>query len=358
MATRTPHMGSTARSRTLALAAASALAALAALSLALAPDVAYADSEVIASSSPGLLDQPKFMVKLIYDLIHGTATSMLQWASEFWGIIAQGRFIGGDLSSFPEAANMVQSIINRVVVPVAQGCLGLMLAFELLRINASFATGIGEQIGLGGFEQYLFFAVKYSALYVLVNHIYAIMYGIFAIFNWMERALQSLLSSSLAANAISPSMLESAFNSLTYDDMGMILALFAVSVAVLAVTAWTCLYSQVLAISRIFEIFVLIAFSAIPLTTFANKTLNNIGIEFAKTFCGACMQLAVIYAIVGLGGPIIASISSQLTTLFQSTTSGIDVLMAACVPITSALALYTMLKSSRTLANKVFGIMF
>lgn len=358
MATDTPQMGATGRGRALALAGASALAALAVLALAMAPGQAFADSEVISSSSPGLLDQPKFMVKLIYDLLHTTATSILQWASEFWGIIAQGKFIGGSLSSFPEAANMVQAIIDRVVVPVAQGCLGLMLAFELLRINASFATGAGEQIGLGGFEQYLFFAVKYSALYVLINHIYAIMYGIFAIFNWMERALQSLLSSSIATNAISPSMLESAFSSLTYDDMGMILALFAASIAVLAVTAWTCLYSQVLAISRIFEIFILIAFSAIPVTTFANKALNNIGIEFAKVFCGACMQLAIIYAIVGLGGPIISSVSSQLAGLFQSTTSGIDALMAACVPITSALALYTMLKSSRTLANKLFGIMF
>lgn len=335
-----------------------AMAAACVLMLTLcAPDLAMADNEIIEGSSPGL-DIGKWPVKLLYDLVHGAAGTMLQWASEFWGIIAQGKFVGGDLSSFPDAEAMVRRIIEQVVQPVAQGCLGVCLAIELLRIEHSFTKPSERNLGLGGFEQIIFFGIKYAVLYMVVSNIYTIMYAIFSIFNWMTVRMQSLMSVTMPSTTISPGMLDATFTTLTYDDGGMLLILLIMAGAVLIVTAWTALYAQVLAISRIFEIFIMIAFAAIPATTFANKTLSSIGMEFTKTFCGACLQLAIIYAIVGIGGPIITGVSATLGSLFTSTTTGIDVLMAACVPITSAIALYMMLKNSRTLANKVFGILF
>lgn len=321
------------------------------------PSYAFADEEIIYGSEPGMFDIPKQVTKLLYNLFSSFVASVTSIAGDFYNIICQGKFIGGDLSAFPEAENMIKQIINQVIVPIAQGCLGVMLAFELLRMEHDMTNASSAQnLGLGGFEQFIFFAVKYAALYVVINHVYAIMYGIFSIFNWVTVHVQSLLQVSYASNAISAGMFDQAFQQLTYDDAGMMVALAFAAIVLMIVVGWTAIYSQMLAISRIFEIFIYMTFAAIPATTFANKSLNNIGIEFIKQFCGACLQLAIIYVIVGIGGPIIANITGTLGGLFTSTQNGIDVIMATIVPIVSCLALYEMIKASRTLANKVFGI--
>lgn len=341
------------RGRPALFAAALFAAALAALLL---PDLAFADEEIASSDPNWLLDPGKAITKTLYDILRSPVEGMMGLAGEFYGILAKGQFVGGDLSAFPQVQTVVKDIINRVLVPISQGVLGFMLAFELLQIEHDIGTGsTARNLGLGGFERFIFFAVKYAALYVVINHIYAIMAGVFAIFNWVSDHLLALVGSGNIANAIDAGMLDAALNTLTYDQFGQIFIYMLVALVTLVVCALTCFYGQVLAISRIFEIFVLIAMSPLPITTFANRKLSDVGTGFVKTFCSACLQLAVIYAIVGIGGPLIASVSSTVGGLFTSTDTGVQMLLKCSVPIVSCLSLYTMLKASRGISNHMTG---
>lgn len=328
------------------------------------PESAFAadmSDKVISQEDPGKLDLGNWMIKGLYGICSGLATWLMSFASEFWNIIAKGQFIGGDLASstFKDVRDVVHSVINDVIVPISQGFLGFMLAFELLKIEHDItSSSSAKNLGLGSFEQFIFFAIKYAALYEVINHIYAIMYGIFSIFNWITVNVQDIVKDyNLSQDTITANMFDSSFQSLTYGDAGAMIVLVIAAAFCLGIIAWTCLYGQVLAISRIFEIFILIAFSAIPITTFANSRLNNIGTEFIKTFCGACLQLAIIYVIVGIGGPLISSVSRNIGDIINVNSDGtlITLVMTALVPTICCIAMYQMLKSSRMLSQKIFG---
>lgn len=320
-----------------------------------APAIAFA--EPVIGSNPGMFDFGKQITKIIVEGMMGTAQGALGWAAEFYTILSKGQIIGGDLSSFPEVERVVNTILDRVLVPFAQGFFGIFLAIDCLRILRDTGNNSLRFAGLGVMEQWIIFAIKYSILYVVITHVRLIMYGVFGIFHAISNAIQNTVLVNMPTSTISQNMMNASFEAITYDQgFGIALLLAIVSFIVLACVALTTVYTQVLAIVRIFEIFVGIAFSPIPLTMLAAKELSPGAISFIKWFCGACLQLAILYAIVALGGPLISSISSSLTAMFTSTSTGIESLMVAIVPIISSLALFMMVKQSRELSNRIMGV--
>lgn len=206
-------------------------------------------------------------------------------------------------------------------------------------------------------EQWIIFAIKYSILYVVITHVKLIMYSVFSIFHAISNAIQNNILVNMPTNTISSDMMNASFEAITYDQgIGLGLVLVLVALVVLICVALTTIYTQVLAIVRIFEIFIGIAFAPIPLTMLAVKELSQGAISFIRWFCGACLQLAILYAIVALGGPLISSISSSLTAMFTSTNTGVEAIMIAIVPIVSSLALFMMVKQSRDISNRIVGM--
>lgn len=331
---------------------------LAALTVLAFPAPAFADDEKIVGSTYNLItDAGKWVTNLIVEgVCMSLANTCVEWASEFWNIIAKGQLIGGDLDAFPDAKAVVGKILTNVMVPIGQWMLALCLAIDLLRVEKDMGNNATKFAGLGALEAMIVFAIKYSILFIVINHVKVIMYGIFDIFASISDAIQRNVTANIAANAISPDMLAQSFNDLTFDDgMGVAVLLVVVAFVILLVCAWTAIYTQVLCIVRIFEIFIGVAFAPAPLATFATHHLSQIGLGFVKWFCGACLQLAVLIAIITIGGPLIASITSSVSTLFTGGEGAIAAAMKAMVPIATSLSLYIMVKQSRQLADKIVG---
>lgn len=321
----------------------------------LVPALAFA--EPILGSSPGMFDFGKTITKWVVESCQSVAQSILGIASEFYSILAKGQIIGGDLSSFPEVERVVNTILDRVLIPFAQGFFGIFLAIDCLRIIRDTGNSSLRFAGLGVMEQWIVFAIKYSILYVVITHVRLIMYGIFGIFHAISNAIQNNVLINMPSSTISSDMMNASFEAITYDQgIGLGIVLVLVAVVVLIAVALTTIYTQVLAIVRIFEIFVGVAFSPIPLTMLATKELSQGAIGFIKWFCGACLQLAILYAIVALGGPLISSIGSSLTAMFTTTNTGIEAIMIAVVPVVSSLALFMMVKQSREISNRIMGV--
>lgn len=319
---------------------------------------AFAWAEPVIGSSPGMFDFGKQLTKWIVEsALEPFAQTILGVASEFYSILSKGQIIGGDLSSFPEVERVVNTILDRVLVPFAQGFFGIFLAIDCLRIVRDTGSSSLKFAGLGVMEQWIIFAIKYSILYVVITHVKLIMYSVFSIFHAISNAIQNNILVNMPTNTISSDMMNASFEAITYDQgIGLGLVLVLVALVVLICVALTTIYTQVLAIVRIFEIFIGIAFAPIPLTMLAVKELSQGAISFIRWFCGACLQLAILYAIVALGGPLISSISSSLTAMFTSTNTGVEAIMIAIVPIVSSLALFMMVKQSRDISNRIVGM--
>ena len=320
-----------------------------------APAIAFA--EPVIGSSPGMFDFGKQITKIIVEGMEGLAQSVLGLAAEFFSILSKGQIIGGDLSSFPEVERVVNTILDRVLVPFAQGFFGIFLAIDCLRIIRDTGNSSLRFAGLGVMEQWIIFAIKYSILYVVITHVRLIMYGVFGIFHAISNAIQNSVLVNMPSSTISENMMNASFEAITYDQgFGISILLVIVAFVVLVCVGLTTIYTQVLAIVRIFEIFIGIAFSPIPLTMLATKELSQGAVSFIKWFCGACLQLAILYAIVALGGPLISSIGSSLTAMFTTTNTGIEAIMIAIVPVVSSLALFMMVKQSREISNRIMGV--
>lgn len=322
----------------------------------LLPDQAFAVEGTIHDHDPGFLEIDDWATKIIYNACSSLATPLLTWASEFYRIIAEGNIIGGELSSFPEVERVVENILNNVLVPVALGFFGLFLGLDLLRIMKDSGNNALRFAGLGVMEEWLIFGIKYGILYVAINHVQLIMYSIFSVFHYISTLVQRNVLVDIDTSGISSTMMDASFQALTYENgPGLAILLLLVAFVVLIVVALTAIYTQVLAIVRIFEIFIGIAFSPIPITMLISRQLSSGGIQFFRWFCGACLQLAVLFAIVGLGGPLITSISGSVTAMFTTTDTAIQGMMTAVVPVISALSLFVMVKSSRTISDKIMG---
>lgn len=297
-----------------------------------------------------------WFARTMYDLLAGGTNVLSSAADQFISQISTGELFGdafGAGSAYRDAYLIVVRVAENVIVPVANGFLGLSFVFSLMSFGRE--AGMGGRHGTDLFASYIWLAAKYVLLSSCISHSVDLMLGIFGIVNEVGRGMQALGGlGALTMTGFSDSFM-AICRSLTYaQGAGAAVVILLFALVCLGAAALTAIYTQVVVVLRIFEVCILMAFSGFAFVMLGHQGTREAGIRYIKRFGSVCVQALVILLVVGLGS-VFMSVSIGLFANAGGTDL-VSMLMNVVGPLVSCIAIFLMVKMSRDVANAIVGL--
>lgn len=290
----------------------------------------------------------------LYTLAEDAVGAMVGVCNELFGFIGQtdSLTLEMDDAAFASVYSASVSISERVIQPVAVGFLGLALVLALLQFSREVATSRGDHFAMAG--SYIWIIVKFAAIMVLIGHTTLVTRGVYELFLAITRQLVSLLS----AIGISQGSFDSLMISLqeiSYADFGHVVVLVVVAAVMVVAVAVTVVKVIVLTVTRMFEIYVLAAFSGIPLTMLTTRETREGGLRYFKLFAGACLQAGVLVVMIAFSGVIMSSIALLLELPGGVDAGFVGVIVNLIAPIAGVFGVNAVIGMSREISNRILG---
>lgn len=223
--------------------------------------------------------------------------------------------IAGDLSKSPAAFNPtiwagIRSISETVVMPIAYVILGLFLMFELYNIAVR-----TDGMNTGSMSVEIVFRTMFKIVVckLFLENSYLILDAIFGVSSAIVSGVDGYFSvggGSLAGadlTAIEASIEAMDFWSLLFTalQVGIINLL-------VMIMGWIVI---VIVYGRMIELFVLTAVAPIPIATFPNGEMSQIGKNFLKTYAAVCLQGVFIILVMAIYGILLNSASGSMDNI-------------------------------------------
>ena len=227
------------------------------------------------------------MTQAICEALVNFAATMFDIYFGFVSYSTDNSYITGAFSTLfgtTDVWNMVRDVHQSVVVPLAESLLALFMLIQLVKISQRMdATGT-----LPAVKDIVMLAVFYVIFHWLISNSLDIVSAIFDEFNKMAVSL----GSPTTAGGFK-AMLDT--DNLT-DNMsiGSCFALAFFSILSVAVGVIAFVVTIVVAAARAVQLYVMAAFSPVPLALLGFDETRQMGIGFLKNFCAAALAGAII----------------------------------------------------------------
>lgn len=244
------------------------------------------------------------------------------------------------------------SVAQTVAMPLAYSILGIMVGLELLH-----ATQEMGRSKFAGIEVLGRFAVKVLVVKVIIDHAPAFMRGLYDLTVWLSRGIQSIQAPGGSSELMPKEQMQGIVEAIQADQAGMILLFFLIMLVAVVVVFGACVFVQMIALARYVEIFVFIAFAALPLVMFANSELKARGVNFLTGYLSICLQGTVLVFLIKVMTPLFSAVATILSGMLGDTAgaTGIEMFMTCVAPLALCLAMITVVQHSREIAGKITG---
>lgn len=236
-----------------------------------------------------------WLKEMIISGIMGNLTGMFDSVNQQVGQIASD--VGTTPASFsPAVFNMIQTISESVILPIAGMVLTFIACYELIQM-------LIEHNNLANFETWTFFkwVFKTFLAVMLISNTFNITMAVFDVAQYVVTNAGDIIQGD---TAISDSTLASMQTTLEGMDLGPLLGLylqtFVVQVTMLVLSA----IIFVIVYGRMVEIYLMVSLAPIPFATFGNHEQSHTGQNylrslFALGFQGFLIMICVaIYAVL------------------------------------------------------------
>ena len=184
----------------------------------------------------------------------------------------------------PGMFNTVVKIANVVIMPVALSMLALFAMLEILKIQeqAGGETTVMHKLLLP-------FFIKFTLAYAVVTQAVGLLSGIFNI-------VLSIIQNIVLEVGVGSDFLDLEQTREVISDLsiGSQLHMWAVALIIMLIVIIASFYINIKITMRMIEIYVFIAFSPLPLSTFGSGVTSQMGQNFLKGFVAVCVQGAVM----------------------------------------------------------------
>ena len=228
--------------------------------------------------------------------------------------------------------NMIQSLSNNVILPIAGAILAIVMTLELIQL-------ITDRNNLHDVDTWMFFkwVFKSAAAVVIVSNTWTIVMGIFD-------AAQSVVDS--AAGVIIgdtsidiSSILADMESRLAEMELGPLLGLWFQSLFV-GLCSWAitiCIF--IIVYGRMIEVYLVTSIAPIPMSTMVNREWGQMGQNYLRALFALGFQAFLIMVCVAIYAVLVQDISasSDISTAIW-TCMGYTVLLCFCLFKTSSLA--------------------
>ncbi|NEW62438.1 hypothetical protein GMA11_06205 [Granulicatella sp. zg-ZJ] len=193
----------------------------------------------------------------------------------------------------PNVYKFVESIMTTVTLPVGYSILGLFFLLEMQRIAYKVEQMGGSQFG---FQTTGMTLVKLVLCKIAMDSISLILKAISEVSIFLVGEIAKVeFASAVGQNTVSIDKLMEPISKSGFFEQ---LVLFIIMLLVLILTIISTVIAHVLLLARMIELYVLFAFSPIPIATMPNQEHSSIAKNFLKLFASGCIHGTVIYLVM------------------------------------------------------------
>ena len=196
----------------------------------------------------------------------------------------------GDVSMY----DIAHGVWQVAIVPIGCGVLGLVFTLKLIEISQRMD---GNQ-SLPGVKEVVFLLVFFAVFLFLIQHSFDLMAAIYEVVGLAIDRVEGLFGTGGALDMATVSVVT------TDDDLSALLALLVVAVISWLVVLIAYIVALVVCWARAIQLYIMAAFSPIPLAFLGFDQTRQIGIGYLKSFGAVCLAgliLLISFPVV-LGG--------------------------------------------------------
>lgn len=190
----------------------------------------------------------------------------------------------GDISMY----DIARGVWQVAIVPIGCGVLGLVFTLKLIEISQRMD---GNQ-SLPGVKEVVFLLVFFAVFLFLIQHSFDLMAAIYEVVGLAIDRVEALFGSGGALNMSAVSVVT------TDDDLSALLALLVVAVISWLVVLIAYIVALVVCWARAIQLYIMAAFSPIPLAFLGFDQTRQIGIGYLKSFGAVCLAGLIILVLL------------------------------------------------------------
>jgi hypothetical protein len=257
----------------------------------------------------------------------------------------------GNDGAYADIYKICSEIGSKVVAPMAVGFLGIALLAELISFTKDTAVNRGGADLLGS---YLFIIVKYALMSTIIANVDLIMGGIYSIVAYIGQFMVKLTDTQVVNLGMAESYQE-VLKSVTFGSLGAVPIVCGFALITLGVTCMVYIYIQVLAITRMFEVYLRTAFAGFALVMVCNKSTKESGMRYFKKYVSCCVQALVMILTISVGSVLMMMGASGMADAVGAEGVG-GFLMKSIASMVGILVLQSLVKQSRDFADSIVGV--
>lgn len=186
----------------------------------------------------------------------------------------------GDVSMY----DIAHGVWQVAIVPIGCGVLGLVFTLKLIEISQRMD---GNQ-SLPGVKEVVFLLVFFAVFLFLIQHSFDLMAAIYEVVGLAIDRVEGLFGTGGALDMATVSVVT------TDDDLSALLALLVVAVISWLVVLIAYIVALVVCWARAIQLYIMAAFSPIPLAFLGFDQTRQIGIGYLKSFGAVCLAGLII----------------------------------------------------------------
>ena len=228
--------------------------------------------------------------------------------------------------------NMIQSLSNNVILPLAGAILAIVMTLELIQL-------ITDRNNLNDVDTWMFFkwVFKSAAAVLIVSNTWTIVMGIFDAAQSVVNGAAGVMIGNTSIDI--SSVVTDLESRLMEMDVGPLLGLWFQSLFV-GICTWAitiCIF--IVIYGRMIEVFLVTSVAPIPMATMANREWGQMGQNYLRTLLALGFQAFLIMVCVAIYSVLVQniSVSTDISTAIW-TCMGYTVLLCFCLFKTSSLA--------------------
>ena len=245
--------------------------------------------------------------------------------------------IAGQVGLTPQAwnsgiFNMIQSLSNNVILPLAGAILAIVMTLELIQL-------ITDRNNLNDVDTWMFFkwVFKSAAAVLIVSNTWTIVMGIFDAAQSVVNGAAGVMIGNTSIDI--SSVVADLESRLMEMDVGPLLGLWFQSLFV-GICTWAitiCIF--IVIYGRMIEVYLVTSVAPIPMATMANREWGQMGQNYLRTLFALGFQAFLIMVCVAIYSVLVQniSVSGDISKAIW-TCMGYTVLLCFCLFKTSSLA--------------------
>lgn len=190
----------------------------------------------------------------------------------------------GDVSMY----DIARGVWQVAIVPIGCGVLGLVFTLKLIEISQRMD---GNQ-AMPGVKEVVFLLVFFAVFLFLIQHSFDLMAGIYEVVGLAIDRVEALFGTGGALDMAAVSVVT------TDDDLSALLALLVVAVISWLVVLIAYIVALVVCWARAIQLYIMAAFSPIPLAFLGFDQTRQIGIGYLKSFGAVCIAGLIILVLL------------------------------------------------------------